>query len=112
VRRATPSSGSIRRSNATSPTPAGSRTTPALGYSVRTLTRACRTATGGTAKAYVDGRVLLEAKRLLVHTHAPTSAVAAELGFRDPSDFTKFFRRHDGRTPAAFRAVAQGSRLP
>ena len=80
----------------------------ALGYSVRTLTRACVAATGATAKEYVDGRVLLEAKRLLVHTRMPASAVAAELGFRDPSDFTKFFRRRDGRSPAQFRAFARG----
>ncbi|WP_051941192.1 helix-turn-helix transcriptional regulator [Phaeacidiphilus oryzae] len=82
----------------------------ALGYSVRTLTRACLAATGHPAKEYIDARVVLEAKRQLVHTSTPVLAIAADLGFRDASDFTKFFRRRDpdGRTPAEFRAIAGG----
>jgi AraC-like DNA-binding protein len=38
-----------------------------LGYSVRTLTRASHVATGCGAKRVIQERVLLEAKRLLVH---------------------------------------------
>jgi AraC-like DNA-binding protein/mannose-6-phosphate isomerase-like protein (cupin superfamily) len=82
----------------------------ALGYSVRTLTRACLAATGHPAKEYIDARVVLEARRQLVHTGTPVLAIAADLGFRDASDFTKFFRRREpeGLTPAEFRAVAGG----
>ncbi|WP_320778671.1 helix-turn-helix transcriptional regulator [Streptomyces sp. CRN 30] len=81
----------------------------ALGYSVRTLTRAVHAATGTTAKAYLDARIVLEAKRLLVHTDATAADVARRLGFTDPSDFGTFFRRHDGRTPLEFRAAARGT---
>jgi AraC-like DNA-binding protein len=81
----------------------------ALGYSVRTLTRATRAATGSTAKQYLDARIVLEAKRLLVHTDATAAEVSRRLGFRDAGDFSKFFRLRDGRTPLAFRAVARGT---
>ncbi|MBP0456561.1 helix-turn-helix transcriptional regulator [Streptomyces montanisoli] len=54
----------------------------ALGYDVRTLTRATRTAAGTGAKTYLDQRVLLEAKRLLAHTDLPVTACARRLGFR------------------------------
>ncbi|WP_308102964.1 helix-turn-helix domain-containing protein [Streptomyces albus] len=81
----------------------------ALGYSTRTLTRATRAATGTTAKNYLDTRILLEAKRLLVHTDAGSADIARRLGFGDPGDFGKFFRRLDGRTPLAFRAQARGT---
>ncbi|MBT2410687.1 AraC family transcriptional regulator [Streptomyces sp. ISL-12] len=81
----------------------------ALGYSVRTLTRAVHAATGTTAKAYLDARIVLEAKRLLVHTDRTAADVARHLGFADPSDFGAFFRRHDGRTPLEFRAAARGT---
>lgn len=81
----------------------------ALGYSTRTLTRAVKAATGTTAKAYLDARIVLEAKRLLVHTDATAADIARRLGFDDPSDFGAFFRRHDGRTPLAFRAAARGT---
>lgn len=80
----------------------------ALGYSTRTLTRATLAATGTTAKAYLDARIVLEAKRLLVHTDASATDVARHLGFPGPGDFTKFFRKHDGRTPLTFRAEARG----
>ena len=79
----------------------------ALRYSARTLTRACQEATGRTAKQYLDDRVVLEAKRLLVHTGLAPVRVADRLGFTSATVFTKFFRRCTGETPAAFRARAR-----
>ncbi len=72
----------------------------ALGYSPRTLTRATLTATGTTAKQYLDARILLEAKRLLVHTDATAADISRTLGFTEPTDFAKFFRKR-GRPYAA-----------
>ncbi|MFD7994098.1 helix-turn-helix transcriptional regulator [Streptomyces mexicanus] len=81
----------------------------ALGYSVRTLTRATRAAVGTGAKGFIDDRVLLEARRLLWHTDLPAAAVGDRLGFPDATVFTRFFRRRTGETPAAFRARARGA---
>ncbi|MDA3627952.1 AraC family transcriptional regulator [Saccharopolyspora oryzae] len=79
----------------------------ALGYSPRTLTRACLEVTGRTAKQYLDDRVALEAKRLLVHTALAPAQVADQLGFTSATVFTKFFRRCTGETPTAFRSRAR-----
>ncbi len=79
-----------------------------LGYSVRTLTRASHLATGYGAKRVIAERVLLEAKRLLVHTDLTGTAIAARIGMPDPAAFGKFFRRHTGETPATFRDRARG----
>ncbi|MFD5836527.1 helix-turn-helix domain-containing protein [Streptomyces collinus] len=76
----------------------------ALGYSRRTLVRAVRAATGETPKAFIDKRVVLEAKRLLAHTGLPIGRVGAAVGFPDAANFSKFFHQHTDRTPAAFRA--------
>jgi AraC-like DNA-binding protein len=84
----------------------------ALGYSVRTLTRAAQAATGSTAKQYIDARLLLEARRLLAYSELTSAEVARRLGFADPGDFGKFFRLHDGRTPLAFRAVSRRPASP
>lgn len=81
-----------------------------LGYSVRTLTRATRAAAGCGAKRFIDERVLLEAKRLLVHTDLSATAVAERLGFPNATVFTKFFRQRAAETPAAFRTRATGTR--
>jgi AraC-like DNA-binding protein len=79
-----------------------------LGYSPRTLNRACQAVTGRTAKEVIDARVALEAKRLLAHTDLPVAAIAARLGFSEPTNFGKFFTRQDGASPGAFRTAQRG----
>ncbi|TDC69710.1 AraC family transcriptional regulator [Actinomadura sp. GC306] len=80
-----------------------------LGYSVRTLTRATRTAAGCGAKRFIDDRILLEAKRLLSHTDLPPSAVGDRLGFTRPTAFSAFFQQRTGLCPTAFRARSRGT---
>ncbi|WP_327699950.1 AraC family transcriptional regulator [Streptomyces sp. NBC_00459] len=74
-----------------------------LGYTVKTLTRACTAATGQPVKHVIDGRVALEARRLLAHTDEPVATIARRLGFPEATNFGKFFTRHTGVTPGAFR---------
>jgi AraC-like DNA-binding protein len=75
-----------------------------LGCSVRTLTRASLAATGRTAKQLVDDRVALEAKRLLAESELPVAEIGTRLGFREPTNFGRFFTRTTGTTPGQFRA--------
>ncbi|MFV2118061.1 helix-turn-helix transcriptional regulator [Streptomyces sp. Act-28] len=76
-----------------------------LGYSPRTLTRATRAALGCGAKRYIDDRVLLEAKRLLVHTSLPPAVISERVGFTYPTVFSAFFRQRTGMTPTEFRSL-------
>jgi AraC-like DNA-binding protein len=78
-----------------------------LDCSVRTLTRACLSANGRSAKQVVDDRVTLEAKRLLAGTDAPISAIGDQLGFGEPTNFSRFFTRETGCTPGEFRVSAR-----
>lgn len=80
-----------------------------LGYSRRTLVRAVRAATGQTPKAFIDHRVVLEAKRLLVHTDTPVCRIGTTLGFTDAANFTKYFQQHSGTTPTGFRESERGT---
>lgn len=75
----------------------------ALGCTEKTLTRAAVGVAGITAKALITARIALEAKRLLVHTSVSVASIADELGFDDPSNFVKFFRREAGCAPLEFR---------
>ncbi|MDE2082468.1 MAG: helix-turn-helix domain-containing protein [Burkholderiales bacterium] len=74
-----------------------------LGYSVSTLNRACLATEGRSAKAVIDHRVALEAKRLLVHSRDAAGQIGVSLGFSEPTNFLKFFKRVVGCTPDAFR---------
>ena len=76
-----------------------------LGLTPGHLNDLTKAATGQTASALIDARLLLEAKRLLAHSDATTAEIAAHLGFGDPSYFGRFFRRHVRRSPGAFRAA-------
>jgi AraC-like DNA-binding protein len=75
----------------------------ALGYTTRTLTRACLVASQLTPKKLIENRVALEAKRLLVHTDLSIKVIAQEVGFGEDTNFVKFFRRVEGVLPSAFR---------
>ena len=80
-----------------------------LGYSVKTLTRACLSATGQPVKQIIDSRVALEAQRLLAHTDQPVATIARRLGFSEPTNVGKFFTRHTGITPGEFRLAQRAA---
>lgn len=82
----------------------------ALGASESRLNRISREVAGRSAFEVVDARLLLEAKRRLIHVAAPVAALAYELGFQDPAYFSRWFRRNAGMAPAAYRdGVRDGS---
>lgn len=74
-----------------------------LGYSSRTLDRACHQVSGQTAKQVLDERVALEIRRLLTHTDQSVARIGADFGFFDPSNFSKFVKRHLGGVPGDIR---------
>jgi AraC-like DNA-binding protein len=40
---------------------------------------------------------------MLVHTDNPVATISSQLGFSEPTNFTKFFARNTSQTPTAFR---------
>ncbi|MCS4165283.1 AraC family transcriptional regulator [Sphingobacterium sp. BIGb0116] len=52
----------------------------------------------------IKNRILLEAKRLLVHTNLTAKEVGYELGYEAPAYFSRLFVQKSGETPSAFRA--------
>ena len=82
-----------------------------LGLSTERLNRLVRAETGRNAQALLHERLLREACRRLVHVAAPVSRIGFELGFEDPAYFCRFFKRHAGVGPKAYRerATARGA---
>jgi len=74
-----------------------------LGVSPETLTETVKRETGKTPGTLIRERILLEAKRLLLHTSLSVAEIAYKLMFKDPSYFNRFFRRLAGNTPMDFR---------
>ncbi|HEU0029729.1 MAG TPA: helix-turn-helix domain-containing protein [Kofleriaceae bacterium] len=63
--------------------------------------------TGKSTKQVIDERVVLECKRLLVHTDLTVKQLADRTGFAEPTNLVKFFRHHTQQTPLAFRAATR-----
>jgi AraC family transcriptional activator of pobA len=76
-----------------------------LFISTKVLTNVTHLLLGKTPKQLIDERVLLEAKRLLVHSPEPVKNIGIDLGIEEATNFNKFFKRHAGQTPASFRQV-------
>ncbi|MGI1670617.1 MAG: AraC family transcriptional regulator [Neptuniibacter sp.] len=74
-----------------------------LGYAESTISRACIRAQGDSAKVVIDKRIVLEAKRMLVHSQATVAEVGFYLGFSEATNFIKFFKRMELTTPQYFR---------
>ncbi|OOV93417.1 helix-turn-helix domain-containing protein [Pseudomonas sp. MF4836] len=74
-----------------------------LGISVSHLNGTCRELAGQPALQIMHERQLLEAKRLLTYTWMTIYEISDSLGFSDPTNFTRMFRRRIGISPKAFR---------
>jgi AraC family transcriptional activator of pobA len=51
----------------------------------------------------INGRIVAEAKRLLLYSDKSAEEIAYELGYNEPSHFSKFFKTQAGVSPLAFR---------
>jgi AraC family transcriptional activator of pobA len=74
-----------------------------MGITERRLQQAVAKSVGKTPKQLIEDRVLLEAKRLLVHTNQSIKEIGFKLGFDEPTNFSRFFRQQIGQAPAEFR---------
>lgn len=58
---------------------------------------------GKTPKEIIDDRIMLEAKRILAHTTESVKEIGYDLGFEEPTNFIKYFKKHTKLTPIEFR---------
>lgn len=75
----------------------------ALAVSATHLSRVTRAATGRPASQLIDERIMREARRNLVYTNQPVTAITYALGYSDPAYFCRVFSRVTGLSPRAFR---------
>jgi AraC-like DNA-binding protein len=77
-----------------------------LGVSASYLNEAVKSVTRRTPGTLIRQAQMLEAKRLLARTDLAVAQIAKQLGFGDPSYFSRFFRREAGMSPGTFRVTA------
>jgi AraC family transcriptional regulator, transcriptional activator of pobA len=75
-----------------------------LNLSPQNLNTITRKAVGKSASELISEKVILEAKRHLLHTDKNVGEIAFALNFSDPSHFVKYFKKLTGETPQTFRS--------
>jgi AraC-like DNA-binding protein len=74
-----------------------------LHISAKHLSQTVKDLTGKVAKEYIQNRLVLESKRLLLHSNLAVKEIAYEIGFEDPLHFSSFFKKQVGISPSQFR---------
>ncbi len=75
----------------------------ALAISYKHLNIICKEVVHKTAKRVIDDFIILQAKRNLINSEIKSTELAYALGFEDPTNFTKFFKKRTGSTPKTFK---------
>lgn len=73
-----------------------------LAVSYKHLNTVCKELINKTAKNVIDDFIILQAKRNLINSTTNSSELAYKLGFEDPTNFTKYFKKNTGLTPKSF----------
>lgn len=73
-----------------------------MNLSEKHLNRINKECLNKTTSDLIAERIILEAKRLLIHSKNTVTEVAAELGYDDNSYFSRFFKKNCGESPVEF----------
>ncbi|MGH1363992.1 MAG: AraC family transcriptional regulator [Calditrichia bacterium] len=74
-----------------------------LNLTTRVLYRITKERYKLSPKAVIDERRILEIKRLLRASDKPVKEIAYDLGFDEPTNLVKYFKKHTGYTPLSFK---------
>jgi AraC family transcriptional regulator, transcriptional activator of pobA len=78
-----------------------------LNLSTYQLNSITKTTVGKAASELINEQIILEAKRYLLATTNQVKDIASQLGYEDVSYFIRFFKKHTGHSPEAFRKISR-----
>ena len=71
--------------------------------SEKNLNMICKIILNKTVSMVITDRLILEAKRMLIHTNMNVVQISLDLGYMDNSYFSRVFKKATGETPLEFR---------
>jgi AraC family transcriptional activator of pobA len=78
-----------------------------LGISSKRLNQILKDKLDKTGMQLIHDRIILESKRLIIHSESTIKKIAYDLGFSDRPYFSRFFKKQTGQTPDEFQKQAQ-----
>jgi len=76
-----------------------------MNISYKHLNEICKSLAGNTAKEFIDNFVILEIKKHLATSDISIKELTYELGFDEPTNFVKYFKKHTLQSPSQFRRI-------
>ena len=67
------------------------------------LSQSVKTASGKNALSFINERIMTEVKSVIQFTNLDIAEIAYQMNFSDPANFGKFFKKHAGVSPLAYR---------
>lgn len=78
-----------------------------LGISSKRLNQILKEKLDKTAMQLIHDRIILEAKRQIIHSENTLKEIAWQLGFTDRPYFSRFFKKQTGQSPEDFQKLAR-----
>ncbi len=78
-----------------------------LGISSKRLNQILKEKLDKTGTQIIHDRIILEAKRRMIHSEVTIKEIAYDLGFSDRPYFSRFFKKQTGETPEEFQKKAR-----
>lgn len=78
-----------------------------LGISAKRLNQILKEKLDKTVMQIIHDRIILEAKRQIIHSENTIKEIAYQLSFTDRPYFSRFFKKQTGQTPEEFQRQAK-----
>ncbi|SLM29674.1 Transcriptional regulator, AraC family (fragment) [Desulfamplus magnetovallimortis] len=69
------------------------------------MNKIAKAITGNTVKSFIDNFVILEIKRQLAISDISIKELTYLMGFEEPTNFVKYFKKHTSHSPSQFRKI-------
>lgn len=80
-----------------------------LGVTTKTLNNVTQSVLNKSTKSLINEVVILQSKRLIINTQDSLTEIAYKVGFDEPTNFFKYFRKYAGVSPSEFKTSNQVS---
>ena len=78
-----------------------------MAVTTKTLSNVTQSIIHKSAKGFIDDIVIIQSKRLIINSEDSLTEISYQVGFDEPTNFFKYFRKHVGVSPNQFRASCQ-----
>ena len=58
-----------------------------------------------SSKEFINDTVIIKIKRQLLHSNLSIKEIAFRVGFNDPTNFYKYFKKNTSYTPESYRKI-------